>query len=278
MGRQTNWRHEFAGVLHEEREELARAIEEVERFLTFQSDQLREALEDHALQSTYDRQLGPLTIESRFLTSLGQTGADLSILARRLQIALAWFNPDLVHRSEAGHSLGSALDKAALLREKLTLSKKKDLLQEIRVGFEKVFDAVRKDVEDQVTMQRRTGGTEVLFERWKMQMSTYPAYAPNAWGFRESPVPEQPQYRQPAKGRQSDKKEAPAPEKTWVEFRLVDQDGKPVPGAAYKVTLPDGSVSTGSLNDQGAVRFEGIDPGNCRISFTDIDGNEWKAA
>jgi hypothetical protein len=71
---------------------------------------------------------------------------------------------------------------------------------------------------------------------------------------------------------------APAPVKTFVEVKLVDQDGKPVPNERYRLKLPDGSVKDGRLNDSGSVRFDGIDPGNCDISFPDLDTKDWKAA
>lgn len=67
-------------------------------------------------------------------------------------------------------------------------------------------------------------------------------------------------------------------EKTWVEVRLIDQNGKPVPGAKYKLKITDGSVREGSLDSDGRVRVNGIDPGNCTVWFPDYDGKEWKPA
>jgi hypothetical protein len=64
--------------------------------------------------------------------------------------------------------------------------------------------------------------------------------------------------------------------KTWIEIRLVDQDGKPVPNERYWMKLPDGSEQRGSLDDKGSARVEGIDPGTCMISFPDIDKREWR--
>ena len=68
----------------------------------------------------------------------------------------------------------------------------------------------------------------------------------------------------------------PEVEKTWVEFRLVDQKGKPVPGARYRMKITDGSVRTGSLDVNGSVRVPGLYPGMCEISFLDYDAREWK--
>lgn len=72
------------------------------------------------------------------------------------------------------------------------------------------------------------------------------------------------------------KKSTDAPVKTWIAVQLIDDRGDPVPNAAYKVTLPDGSIMTGSLDNQGSIRFDEIDPGDCLISFPEIHAKEWK--
>lgn len=69
-----------------------------------------------------------------------------------------------------------------------------------------------------------------------------------------------------------------ADEKTWVEVRLIDQNGKPVPNAKYRLKITDGSVREGSLDDDGRVRVNGIDPGSCTVWFPDYDGKEWRPA
>ncbi len=65
-------------------------------------------------------------------------------------------------------------------------------------------------------------------------------------------------------------------QKTWIEIKLIDQDNEPVAGAAYKVTLPDGTTDSGILDHEGFVRIEGIDPGTCKVTFPDLDGTSWK--
>ncbi len=62
-------------------------------------------------------------------------------------------------------------------------------------------------------------------------------------------------------------------EKThWIEIELVDEAGKPVTGESVEVTLPDGSVSTSTTNDQGVARVEKFDPaGACQIKFLTLD-------
>jgi type VI secretion system secreted protein VgrG len=58
----------------------------------------------------------------------------------------------------------------------------------------------------------------------------------------------------------------------------VDENGKPVPGEEYKVTLPDGStVASGTLDAKGKARVEGIDPGSCKVTFPNLDKDSWKS-
>jgi len=66
-----------------------------------------------------------------------------------------------------------------------------------------------------------------------------------------------------------------APKKTWVEIQLVDLEGAPVPNERYRVTLPDGSVKEGQLNEDGWMRESNIDPGTCVVAFPDIHREEW---
>jgi hypothetical protein len=63
--------------------------------------------------------------------------------------------------------------------------------------------------------------------------------------------------------------------KTWITIHLLDDDHKPVPRAKYRVVLPDESVEEGVLDDQGTAHIEGIIPGQCQITFPEIDGREW---
>ncbi len=61
----------------------------------------------------------------------------------------------------------------------------------------------------------------------------------------------------------------------WVEVELLDDNGKPVGGAAYRIQLPDGSIASGSLNEKGFARVDGIDPGQVKITFPDYDKDAW---
>jgi hypothetical protein len=63
--------------------------------------------------------------------------------------------------------------------------------------------------------------------------------------------------------------------KSWIEMELVTEDYEPVPGALYWVTLPDGSVSEGTLDENGKAKLSVTGSGTCHISFPGIDVEAW---
>ena len=68
-------------------------------------------------------------------------------------------------------------------------------------------------------------------------------------------------------------------EKTWIELELVDEDDNPVAGERYRMTLPDGeTIATGTTDSNGIARVTGIDPGECKITFPDLDKDAWEKA
>ena len=72
-------------------------------------------------------------------------------------------------------------------------------------------------------------------------------------------------------------KEEKAKKPSWIEIELVDKKNKPVPGEAYRVTLPDGTTAAeGTLDDKGFARVEGIEPGTCKITFQNLEKQAWK--
>lgn len=64
--------------------------------------------------------------------------------------------------------------------------------------------------------------------------------------------------------------------KGWIEFEVVDEDGKPIRGEHYRLELPDESIVEGIVGDDGKIRLEGIEPGQCKISFPDLDAKTWE--
>ena len=65
--------------------------------------------------------------------------------------------------------------------------------------------------------------------------------------------------------------------KHWIEIELLDEDGNPVPGEPYRITLPDGTtVASGTLDDKGWARVDHIDPGTCQVTFPNLDKDVWR--
>jgi hypothetical protein len=63
---------------------------------------------------------------------------------------------------------------------------------------------------------------------------------------------------------------------SWIEIELLDEKNNPVSGERYKIDLPDGSVSKGTLDGNGFARVDGIVPGECKVSFPKLENDEWK--
>jgi len=71
-----------------------------------------------------------------------------------------------------------------------------------------------------------------------------------------------------------EKKEPEPPD--WIEIEMVTAEGEPAAGERYKIELPDGSVAEGTLDQKGYARVEGVKPGNCKVSFPNLDKKNWE--
>lgn len=69
------------------------------------------------------------------------------------------------------------------------------------------------------------------------------------------------------------------PTKTsWIEVQLVDESSKGIAGQTFIVTAPDGCDYSGTTDEQGVGRVDGIDPGSSDITFPDLDKDAWEPA
>jgi hypothetical protein len=83
-----------------------------------------------------------------------------------------------------------------------------------------------------------------------------------------------PQVAATAWGR--DDGQAPATPPGWIAMTLADEDGMPMAGAAYVLTLADGSTSEGWLDVAGQAVLVGLEPGEVYcLSFPAYDGADW---
>ncbi|UCC98956.1 MAG: hypothetical protein JSW66_03530 [Phycisphaerales bacterium] len=64
--------------------------------------------------------------------------------------------------------------------------------------------------------------------------------------------------------------------KGWIEIELVGEDDEGIPGEKYRITLPDGSVAEGTLDEKGLARVEGFEKGTCKVCFPDLDKEAWE--
>ena len=64
--------------------------------------------------------------------------------------------------------------------------------------------------------------------------------------------------------------------KSWIEIELVGEDKKPIPGERYEITVPDGTVASGTLDEKGFARVDGIEPGTCQVCFPELDKEAWE--
>ena len=65
-------------------------------------------------------------------------------------------------------------------------------------------------------------------------------------------------------------------ETSSIEIELRDEEGNPIAGERYEIKLPDGQrVARGTLDENGFARVEGFEPGECEVTFPDLDEDAW---
>lgn len=56
----------------------------------------------------------------------------------------------------------------------------------------------------------------------------------------------------------------------WIQLYLVDDAGKPVPRARFRIQGPDGDRYAGILDRDGSVCLRGIEAGDYSVTFPDL--------
>ena len=70
----------------------------------------------------------------------------------------------------------------------------------------------------------------------------------------------------------------PEPEEpTWIGIVLRDFDGTPIASERFRVTLDDGTVLSGTTDEEGYARFEDLQPGQGETLFLEIPDREEQA-
>ncbi len=242
-----------------------RAAPDVEDLIAARTASLRDRLPDAFLREHFEQHAGYVGLRHRRRQSLGHHGGTQA-LADRLHDLVAWIDPPHFARLGDRSSKRSVLDARGGIGGSAA-----SVRAAVGTLVEDVFARAGERVEQRSAAAEAGGGraTRALLYEWRRRLDLYASALRAHAGLETVKVSEAFTPRQLA---------PPPPEKTWVEFQLVDQHGKPVPDVAYEVLLPGGGRRTGRLNKKGELRFDGIDPGQCQIRFPEIDGREWRPA
>jgi hypothetical protein len=270
-GRDCIWVADGKGIDDPADADLAHSRLAVGASLEKHSDNLREALPDIGLRSIYDRQMGPLKESYGFMMSLSivDTGRVLQEVQRQIGWVHCHLQGTLTGSYEA--AVGSILSELNSVQAQPIGGDKGKQLRLIQTLSERYYQAATESIQEHLAQAGKAGKQVELIQRWKVRMLACSTGV--AAGSVEAPVEPLPATRKkPPKDSDSSDKGV----KTWIAIRVVDEEGNPVPDIPYSVTLPDGSILTGLLDDQGTARFDEIDPGQCQVSFPEIHAKEWR--
>ena len=82
-----------------------------------------------------------------------------------------------------------------------------------------------------------------------------------------------------SEGRKEKRHKEDETKKSWIAIKFINEAGEPVPGIRYRITTPGGRrVASGNTNKEGKAMVKCIDPGNCEITFPDLDKDALKEA
>jgi hypothetical protein len=270
-GRGYLWDTAGKGIDHSADAELTQTRLAVEASLDKLSDSLRETLPDTGLQVIHDRQVGLLKEAYGFMMSMSIV--DPVRVLREVQRQIGWVHCHLQGTLTSGYeaAVGSILNELDSVQAQPIEGDKGKLLGHIQTLSERYYQAAIASIQEHLAQARQAGNQEELIQRWKVRMLACSSGGAASGADSAVEAPPAPQKKPP-----KDSDSSNTAVKTWISIRVLDEDGNPVPDVAYSVTLPDGSIMTGALDDQGSARFDEIDPGQCQVSFPEIHAKEFK--
>jgi len=245
-------------------ERLSDHLLQIDSLIDVRAAKLRDSLPDPSLRELFRAHVGYAGSKFRREMAIAHNPARGADVLPRLRDLIKWIDPvrfggfserrvgDVPGRTGRGGALRSGLVAFGHLVEQL-------------------FATAEERAAERWAAAEAAGARaqrSLLYE-WTRRLELY------AWALQGRPRQE---GRQEAQRFTPTQLAPPPPEKTWVEFELVDENGKPAAGEAYEVMLPGGAQRTGTLNARGKVRFDDIDPGQCQIRFPAIDGRDWTPA
>jgi hypothetical protein len=279
-GRHFDWQLELSLTEHQERDDLARQIEDVEDCLAKQSDGLRDSLPDDSLRTIYERQVGEIKGRHTFDRPLGSTAPDLPTLLQKLQIALNWFDPQLYRSSHKRPGFGIAIGKAYSLWGYGTLQEKKGFLKGIQTLAEQVYEAAKRSIQEQLAEAKRTHKQEELIGKWKTRSLQRIVQTDSIEGTAAAAA--EAVAREQRRGEAPPVRKETVPEKKlhWIEVRLVPlpdtasrkkwwPPDQPVTysGEPFEAEVTDGHKGS-TLDGSGSSRYDRIPGGTCSWKFT----------
>jgi hypothetical protein len=270
-GRGYRWDTGGKGIDHSADADLTRSRLAVQASLDRHSESLRETLPDAGLQVIYDRQMGLLKEAYGFMMSLSIV--DPVRVLHEVQRQIGWVHCQLQGTLTGNYegAVGSILNELNSEQAQPIEGDKGKLLRHIQTLSERYYQAAIASIQEHLAQAQKAGKQEELIQRWRVRMLACASGGAASGVESALEAPSAPQKKPP---RDSDSSNTAV--KTWISIRVLDEDGNPVPDVAYSVTLPDGSIMTGSLDDQGSARFDDIDPGLCQVSFPEIHAKEFK--
>lgn len=71
---------------------------------------------------------------------------------------------------------------------------------------------------------------------------------------------------------------APPTLTSWVEIRLIDGKGEAIANEAYSLKCPEGKTYEGVTDAKGIIKLTGLKPGDCELTFKNIESSGLRPA